>query len=342
MKKIILSLLFSFLIVMAFGQISSSGLVLHYSLDGTAEDKGDNKLNGTVYGAIPTVDRFGNPKGAYHFDGIDDYIMVGDSSILNPSSSTVCCWFNTEFSNKTMQLIRWRLYGYSLSIDNYNNPADSGLSISCYVGKNNYYDLQDAKKKYTDGKWHFVVMSYDGLNAKMYVDNQLVSSKNNFGPSAIYYGKPGKLAIGRDGDNSALYFKGKLDDIRIYNRALSQSEIASLYFENICQQSITVTDTLVINLKLSTFNPVTYESTIKVYQNTTNDLLYIDCGETYNSMANKKVVISSVDGKAVFESTIDKQITSLDLTVFKVKGVYVLNVVDQDGNILAGKKIVIN
>jgi hypothetical protein len=54
----------------------TTGLVAQYYFNGNANDTSGNGHNGTVYGATPTTDRFGNPNSAFHFDGIDDYVGV--------------------------------------------------------------------------------------------------------------------------------------------------------------------------------------------------------------------------------------------------------------------------
>lgn len=76
--------------------------------------------------------------------------------------------------------------------------------------------------------WHHLVGTYDGSTVKLYIDGTSAGSTAEAGTGVIYY-QPGGIAIGRDGDNPGKYFSGLIQDVRIYNRALSDSEINTLY-----------------------------------------------------------------------------------------------------------------
>ena len=72
----------------------TSNLIAHYPLDGNASDVSGNNLHGNVSGAIPTQDRFGQSGMAYWFDGVDDFIRVNHTSVLNLSPNlTLSIWF---------------------------------------------------------------------------------------------------------------------------------------------------------------------------------------------------------------------------------------------------------
>ena len=77
-------------------QIPTNGLVGYWPFSGNANDSSGNNLNGTVNGAVLTVDRFGNSSSAFNFDGIDDYILVNDDDLLSfPNNEfTFSFWVN--------------------------------------------------------------------------------------------------------------------------------------------------------------------------------------------------------------------------------------------------------
>jgi len=77
-------------------QIPTNGLVGYWPFSGNANDSSGNNLNGTVNGAVLTVDRFGNSSSAFNFDGIDDYILVHDDDLLSfPNNEfTFSFWVN--------------------------------------------------------------------------------------------------------------------------------------------------------------------------------------------------------------------------------------------------------
>ena len=77
-------------------QIPTNGLVGYWPFSGNANDSSGNNLNGTVNGAVLTLDRFGNSSSAFNFDGIDDYILVNDDDLLSfPNNEfTFSFWVN--------------------------------------------------------------------------------------------------------------------------------------------------------------------------------------------------------------------------------------------------------
>ncbi len=194
------------------------GLVAYYPFNGNAEDESGNGNDGTVNGATLIEDRLGNKGSAYSFDGNDDYIWIGDKG--KPERITISAWFKTTSENGLV--IRYRLYGYGITL--------RGNSIHTYISvdNRNVYTLNTSKGNYQDGIWHHVVLSFDGEQANLYVDRLLITTDKQHDSNSIYY-QTGGLSIGRDGDYSSNYFQGDIDDLRIYNRALSESEIQQLY-----------------------------------------------------------------------------------------------------------------
>ena len=83
------------------------------------------------------------------------------------------------------------------------------------------------------GNWIFYTFSYSNSEkiAKTYVNGELVSTYQEFDPSVILRKSSYSMYFGRNGSSSVYYVKGKMDDLRIYNRVLSESEIQSLYHE---------------------------------------------------------------------------------------------------------------
>lgn len=79
------------------GYVPTDSLVAWYSFNGNANDETSNGNNGTVSGATLTADRFGNANSAYDFDGVDDYIDIGDSSSLDFSDGlAISTWINCD------------------------------------------------------------------------------------------------------------------------------------------------------------------------------------------------------------------------------------------------------
>ena len=213
----------------ASAQIPSSGLVGYWPFNGNANDESGNGNNGTVNGATLTTDRFGNANSAYSFDGVDDFIAIANTSGLTFSSGVT---FSAWISSSTIKMASivdkvpvcsTGTNGFRINVRD-NGDVNSG--IGCYgVGIGCV-----APNAYTNNIWKLVTGTWgpDGIT-KIYIDGQLVQSiqSNYFSIS-----NSDIIEIGK-GNYSTLYeqFHGKIDDISIYNRALTPTEITQLYNE---------------------------------------------------------------------------------------------------------------
>lgn len=212
--------------------IPTDGLVAYYPFNGNANDESGNGNDGTVYGATLTTDRFGNENSAYKFDGIDDFIWFGDKKEFKPEKITISSWFKTTSIkngvNNSNFLIRYRSYGYTIFLNVDQKAGNFGGDL--FVEGGFRYVFVSDSVQVNDGFWHFVAFTFNGNYYKFYLDGKKYFESNKYGTKKIYYINGG-LAIGRDGDDSSDYFEGVIDDVRIYNRALTDQEILTLYYE---------------------------------------------------------------------------------------------------------------
>ena len=146
--------------------------------------------------------------------------------------------------------------------------------------------------------------------------------------------------IGNNGSTN-LNFKGSLDDIGIWNRALSQSEITQLYNQGICQQSITVTDTLLIHTGITSYNPIAYQNTLKVWPNPGNQDITIDAGNLALMQGWKIKISNSLGQEVVPASLISQQQLVLNMSSWGGNGLYLLHLINPQGHITEVKKIVL-
>ena len=70
----------------------AEGLVAYYPLDGSGEDRTEGKRHGKLVGPVPAADRHGDEKGALHFDGVDDMIIIDPPPPLNKTGATISVW----------------------------------------------------------------------------------------------------------------------------------------------------------------------------------------------------------------------------------------------------------
>lgn len=214
-------------------------LVAYYPFNGNANDKSSFGNDGEVFGATLTEDRFGNANSAYEFDGNNDYVWLGDAEALSPENITVSAWFNSESQKLgnpiTQFIIRNRLWGYSISFNPLmfgTTPHIGGIvSIVSLDDSGSQYRFQSTETSYNDGKWHFLSFTYNSNEFKFYIDGEKVFQDSTQGANRPIYYEPGGTSIGRGGDAANNHFEGKIDDVRIYNYALSDSLIWDLYTE---------------------------------------------------------------------------------------------------------------
>ncbi len=198
-------------------------LVAFYPFNGNANDNSGFNNNGTVSGATLTTDRWGNVASAYTFDGINDNIQVSTSSSLNfQNSVTINFWIKVgEFYDRE---------AYPLSHGNWENRWKVSITnkhIRWTVKTNMGIKDLDSETELVKNNLYNVTVLYNGNDYEIYINGEL-DAFTSF--SGLILTTPIDLMIGQVLPANPQYnFKGVLDDIRIYNYALSYSSIKSLY-----------------------------------------------------------------------------------------------------------------
>jgi len=218
----------------------TTGLVGYWSFDkGNAEDESGNGRNGIVYGASIVEGKSGN---AFIFDGDDDYIDLGDDPDFDITGDiTITLWFKTDTPQLGFMVSNLDNInpdnGYDLAIG-YTFSVNPGETINFRLASNSNgpsgYDSAQTVSSFTDGLWHFLTAIYtpNGVSRpKIYIDT-VEQSLSYYGiPLSSIGASPGyHLKIAEYSPSSGYFnFNGTLDEIRIYNRALSLQEIQYLY-----------------------------------------------------------------------------------------------------------------
>jgi len=206
---------------------TNSGLVAHYPLNGDAVDATGNGRDGTVFGATPTADRFGNPAGAYQFDG-NDYI-VASAEGLPTIERTVALWFRLDTVTYPPYPVLFAYGGCGCGTNwfEYVKPGVVGVFPHCSGGMSCSYNV-------FTGYWYQLVFTTTSAGTWMYVDGELVCSSPVVMNTCTNAGT--HLAIGvcvADDkvpytDYYCGYTNGAIDEVRIYNRALSAADIQEI------------------------------------------------------------------------------------------------------------------
>lgn len=221
----------------AFSQsFLTNGLVAYYPFNGNANDASGNGNNGTVYGATLTTDRFGNSNSAYYFDGSSAYITVPLSNTVFSGDFTASLWFNAiDYTNAWPTLL-------------YEQNGSLGMGIvgqsSGTLYPNEIGDI-DASSSYAPATFGWLVIRNQQIPLNTF--SQVLVTKMGTNISMYWNGEvavTGQVAnlttltgqylqIGRMVDNEDVpgnsAFHGVIDDVRIYNRALTASEVQQLY-----------------------------------------------------------------------------------------------------------------
>ena len=213
------------------------GLVAYLPFNGNASDESSYGNHGNVIGATLTQDRFGNPDSAYQFDGVDDYIAIANAPSLNPTTQiTLSGWYRVDsrfrgnggnsIINKSYNLAHSApYYQYNLQVTGHDYPSIPGSpGVIAVTSSGTNYAV--ALSMLTIGQWIHIVGVYDGVLVKIYVNGTLISSATHGGTFSDF-GQD--VWIGRNSASVGQYTPGFIDDLRIYNRALSDAEIQSLY-----------------------------------------------------------------------------------------------------------------
>lgn len=219
--------------------IPSEGLVGWWPLDGNALDGGSFENHGTVSGAVGTTNRYNEASGAMAFDGIDDHIVVADAPSLQITGNlTISLWYTTPGPTGNYQTFLTKRSGgqwpYSFGLSHYYGGGGCPGELDKYVtGRRNNgseYDLRVTEKTYVSNQWTHAAMTIENDVVTFYENGLPIGSTcfgDEFFVSPIDQGAP--LTFGTCNCGLTEMMTGSLDDIGVWNRALSPVEITTVF-----------------------------------------------------------------------------------------------------------------
>jgi hypothetical protein len=216
----------------------SESLVAYYPFEDGAKDASGNNNNGVITGTL-NCNVEGKIGKACLFNGISDYIAIDDSNSLDMSQEiTISVWFKLSKSLVNRQaLVGKHFIEYELGVypsgcihtytsNTIINGYTEGINL-CVDGKPTFTETD-----WITNKWYHVAWTLNKNEEKLWINGVYLGSYNKINSGNGLGTLPGthKLEIGRRASpNPEMYFSGTIDEVRVYNRSLSEEEIKAIY-----------------------------------------------------------------------------------------------------------------
>jgi hypothetical protein len=208
------------------GDSLEKGMVGYWKLDdasGTsATDSSGNANTGTLTGSPTWIS--GKVGGGLSLNGTSQYVSVNDETKLNPSVVSVSAWAYRLTDVSTWPVIVHKEV-YSTSKGYVLGPLGNGEPVGFRINGDNVYVPKESSSSYN--QWVHYVGIFDGNKMYLYKNGVLQETVDPAFTSIS--SSTQNLGIGLDLSGSSTYWNGSVDEVRIYNRALSADEVAKLY-----------------------------------------------------------------------------------------------------------------
>jgi hypothetical protein len=219
--------------------IPTDGLLAYYPFNGNAHDETGQGHPGMVGGATLTEDRFGNPGCAYRFDGVDDEIVIDPPPPSDPQRFAISLWVNLS---RALTPAGWQdIADGGVELCDPIIGQDDGYAVRCFqlcmMGpkllwhRRNEYHSVATDWSLEANHWYHVVAVFDGADHHLFVDGK---KEGNSALGILKLSPCEPVRIGSQGDDLVrrrVFLAGSVDDIRFYDRVLTEAEIKALYHE---------------------------------------------------------------------------------------------------------------
>ena len=200
---------------------SGKTAIATYMLNGNATDISGN-YNGTETNITYNTGQYG---GAAVFNGSNSGIQINTFSEFTNYNFTLSIWIKTTDTVAYITSFRDPIY-ITLGTGIYS-AGSNGMGI--YDGTNQYFINNTAMQGINDGNWHHIAMTHDGVNLKGYIDKILIATVATGTTTQSSGGTNyNRIGLRADGNTSSAY-DGLVDQLRLYNSALSENDISNIY-----------------------------------------------------------------------------------------------------------------
>lgn len=383
-------LLFSFLYLK--GEIPTNGLVLYLPLNGNANDSSSYANNGVNYGSTPIADRFGKSKKSMYFNGASRIEIPSSASLNLTNNKTLSCWVyipSTVTLNSYPALI-WKdepLYSTTYTIqlnEYYGYSSDYHYKFDFFFSSGYAHYQSLSKELYTSykDKWFHIAATYDTIScySKIYINGHINDSLYIGKKQSNYSNLPLYIGSGRQFTDNRMCFNGNIDEVRLYNRAVTKTEVYNMYMEGICSTS-TKNDTTTFYINNESFKSISPQyqltgteslktkisgcdsiinhyskfvysnttgilstsdtrSSITIYPNPARDYVTITFSN-FTKPSGNFMVVRDVLGKAVYSAPIIEESTNLSVKGWNGSGLYLVQIFDIKNSLIDTRKLIV-
>lgn len=331
MKKLTILVL---LLVSSLISVSQSP-VAYYSLDNNLANDSMNPgaaYAGTLFnGPTATMDRKGNPTGAMEFDGIDDYVEFAAQYLpCNADSAfSISMWVKASFTTSAYKpMVTFGGVAPGVKCLGFGTMNGNMNDVAIF---NQYCDITNPTANIsTPGSWHFLCFTYSeavpnsflAINFTIYVDGYPFNSASNVKnpastPNPFSLGQRLRFAFGESLASDSSFYKGALDDIKLYNQELTAAEVLAEYSATTSVEE----------------NQLSDKSVLSIYPNPASSSVTVE-----TSLKNATVSVVDVTGKVAAIVFVSDSKQLVDISTLKA-GMYFVQV-KNDKQIYSQKLIV--
>ena len=206
--------------------VVEEGLIAYYPFNGDAREVTGYVNNGYVMGPLLSYDRNNNHHNSYYFNGNEDRIQVPFNSKLEVNTTfTLMVWF-ASYEAKKQKII------------NNRNRYDLELTQTGEYSFTIYTNIESKQLNFpgnNTNEWQSIIIVKDNTNLSLYVNGIKVDQNTILGDIIYYSNSDNYLTIGNttSGPYNIESFNGKIDDIKIYEKAFTESEVLQYYNDNL-------------------------------------------------------------------------------------------------------------
>ena len=264
--------------------------------------------------------------------------MIPDNSIFNFTNLSFSLWVKTNSQNTQSIFKKCNYVDASnevFGLGTYHETDFGGRLTfaskfddgNCVPGVGWHWAI--GQQNISDNQYHHIVCTVNQNNIKMYVDGLMVSEViSDISQISSCFG--GDIQIGRDWSGFNHFYHGVVDDIGLWNRALTDEEVSKLYLESDSEKPTNVEGHVINNSNIH----------VDLFPNPVVDHVIIDFHDV-SKIGGGKVRIMSISGQVVYEENITQSRIELTIDERFSKGMYVVTTSDSDGNILSNEKMIV-